>query len=109
MSCIQRNARQIALPGTKALIAQQIKRKTKYILGTKGLPEEQQVNACGKAYAEVWQQMRIVLINIAQCGMQITTEFSAKIHEKACRNKSVASLRQSNGAVHAQNDSRSKR
>jgi hypothetical protein len=70
-----------SLPGTKALIAQQI--KTKYVLGTKGLSEEQLVNACAKAYAEVWQQMGIVANQ--QYGIQIRIEFSTKVYEKACR------------------------
>ena len=105
MSCIQRIAWEIALPGTKALIAQQI--QAKYILGAKSVPEEQVVNASAKAYAEVWQHMSILLLN-QHCAMRdtITIEFSAKVHEKACR---IIEAKRRRGAVHAQNDSRIRR
>ena len=47
-----------SLPATKAMIQQQI--KTKYVVGTKGLSEEQLTRACATTYAEVWAEMDVV-------------------------------------------------
>ena len=59
------------------MIQQQI--KTKYVVGTKGLSEEQLIRACATAYAEVWAEMNVVANQ--QCGL----EFCTKVYQKACR------------------------
>ena len=70
-----------SLPATKAMIQQQI--KTKYVVGTKGLSEEQLIRACATAYAEVWAEMNVVANQ--QYGLEFRTAFCTTVYQKACR------------------------